>query len=66
MKLNEYRLNSLEEPTDEMLHEIMEQVAVAARESYRRSQEEMDRRLKEVAQRVAVRRSQLKSSTVAV
>lgn len=66
MKLNEYRLNSLEEPTDEMLHQIMEQVAVAARESYRRSQEEMDRRLKEVAQRVAVRRSQLNSSTASV
>lgn len=31
--LRSYRLSSLEEPTDEMLHAIMEKVAEAARES---------------------------------
>ena len=28
MKLNTYRLSSLEDPTDEQLHALMEQVAV--------------------------------------
>lgn len=32
-QLRSYRLTSMEEPTDEMLHAIMEKVAVAARES---------------------------------
>lgn len=31
--LRSYRLNSLEEPTDEMLHAIMEQVAESARQT---------------------------------
>ncbi len=35
-KLRSYRLTSMEEPTDEMLHAIMEQVAESARESSRR------------------------------
>ncbi len=33
MKLNEYRLNSLEEPSDELLRQLMEQVAISFRES---------------------------------
>ncbi|MCS2442071.1 hypothetical protein NXX09_16765 [Bacteroides uniformis] len=37
MKLNTYRLSSLEDPTDEQLHALMEQVAVAARESSRKA-----------------------------
>ena len=35
-KLRSYRLTSMEEPTDEMLQAIMEQVAESARESSRR------------------------------
>ena len=35
-KLQSYRLTSMEEPTDEMLHAIMEQVAESARESSKR------------------------------
>lgn len=35
-KLHSYRLTSMEEPTDEMLHAIMEQVAESARESSKR------------------------------
>ena len=41
MKLNTYRLTSLEEPTEEQLHALMEQVAIAARESSRRAKIEM-------------------------
>ena len=49
MKLNTYRLSSLEDPTDEQLHALMEQVAVAARESSRKAKRELEdiqRRLK--------------------
>lgn len=33
MGIKEYRLTSMEEPSDELLHELMEQVAESARES---------------------------------
>lgn len=33
MSINEYRLTSMEEPTDEMLNELMSQVAASARQS---------------------------------
>ena len=45
MKLNTYRLSSLEDPTDEQLHALMEQVAVAARESSRKAKRELERRM---------------------
>lgn len=48
MNLNTYRLTSLEEPTDEQLHALMEQVAVAARESSRKAKLELERRMQEV------------------
>lgn len=33
MNITEYRLNSMDEPFDELLHELMEQVAETARQS---------------------------------
>ena len=45
-----YRLNSMEEPTDEMLQELMEDGAKAARESSARAEAEKQRRLQTVAQ----------------
>lgn len=36
--LRSYRLTSMEEPTDEMLHAIMEKVAESARDSTRRAE----------------------------
>ena len=33
MDITDYRLTSMEEPTDEQLHELMKQVAESARES---------------------------------
>lgn len=33
MSIKEYRLTSMEEPTDAMLHELMYQVACSARQS---------------------------------
>ena len=45
-----YRLTSMEEPTDEMLQELMEDVAKAARESSARAEAEKQRRLQTAAQ----------------
>ena len=56
-----YRLNSMEEPTDEMLQELMEDVAKAARESSAKAEAELKRRLSETAQIIAARRSQRKT-----
>lgn len=47
-ELHSYRLSSMEEPTDEMLHAIMEQVA----ESARRSSEKADAYIKEQFERI--------------
>ena len=52
MKLNEYRLNSLEEPSDELLR----QVAISFRESSHRVENEKRRRLREVAEEIKKRR----------
>jgi hypothetical protein len=52
MKLNTYRLSSLEDPTDEQLHALMEQVAVAARESSRKAKKEWERRMQEVREKI--------------
>ena len=56
MILNTYRLTSLEEPTEEQLHALMEQVAIAARESSRRAKIEMERRMQEIVQIVLKRK----------
>lgn len=53
-----YRLTSMEEPTDEMLLELMEDMAKAARESSAKAKTELRRRLSETAQIIAKRRSQ--------
>ena len=56
-----YRLNSMEEPTDEMLQELMEDVAKAAKESSARAEAELQRRMSETAHIIASRRSQRKT-----
>ena len=43
-ELRSYRLSSLQDPTDEMLHAIMEQVGESARRSTAKFQAEMHRR----------------------
>lgn len=43
-ELRSYRLTSMEEPSDEMLHAIMEQVAESARRSTAKFQAELHRR----------------------
>ena len=53
-----YWLTSMEEPTDEMLQELMEDMMNAARESSAKAKTELHRRLSETAQIIAKRRSQ--------
>lgn len=48
-ELRSYRLTSLEEPTDEMLHAIMEKVAEAARQSTARAEAAKRRMLAETS-----------------
>ena len=55
-----YRLTSMEELTDEMLHALMEDVAKAARESSAKAKAEKQRRFSEVVRIIEVRRSQRK------
>ena len=56
-QLRSYRLTSLEEPTDEMLHAIMEKVADAARKSTVRAEEAKRRMLAETARRIKQNRA---------
>ncbi|MDO4993503.1 MAG: hypothetical protein Q4E32_00710 [Bacteroidales bacterium] len=52
-----YRLTSLEEPTDEMLHELMEGVAEAARTSSAKAKAEIQKQFSETAKTIALRRA---------
>ena len=45
--LNKYRLTSMEEPTDEMLAQIMHEVAVEAKESTEKARKEYFEKLKQ-------------------
>ena len=54
-----YRLSSMEEPSDEMLHQLMEDVAQAARQSSERAEQEKIRRLEAVAEEITAWRSTL-------
>lgn len=49
----QYRLTSIEEPTDEMLHELMEEVARVARESSYNAEMEKKKRMHDVALQIA-------------
>ena len=53
-----YRLTSMEEPTDEMLQALMEDVAKAARESSARAEAEKQRRFFFFLCAINLRRSQ--------
>lgn len=53
-KSKKYRLSSLEEPTDEMLQELMEGFLETVLESNKRAEEENRRRLQMVADEIEV------------
>lgn len=50
--LRSYRLTSMDEPTDEMLHAIMEKVAAAARKSSVRAEEAKRRMFAETVAKI--------------
>ncbi|MBQ8467037.1 MAG: hypothetical protein IJ546_04995 [Prevotella sp.] len=54
-----YRLTSMEEPTDEMLHALMEDVAAEARKSKERAEAEKKRRLQVAADEISAWRAGL-------
>ena len=54
-----YRLTSTEEPTDEMLQALMEDVCKAARESSAKAEAEKQRRLQIVANEIETWRNAL-------
>lgn len=53
-EFKKYRLSSLEEPTDEMLQELMEGFLETVLESNKRAEEENRRRLQMVADEIEV------------
>lgn len=61
MDIKDYRLTSLEDPSDEMLHELMKQVAESARQSTAHAQRVLQDRMKET---IAAIRQQRKLSSV--
>lgn len=56
-ELRSYRLTSMEEPTDEMLHAIMEKVAIAARESSARAENAKRRMMAETIAKIGRNRT---------
>ena len=63
MDIRNYRLTSLEEPTDEMLHELMRQVAESARQSTAKANKVLQDKLEETKELIRRRREELKQHT---
>lgn len=61
-ELRSYRLNSMEEPTDEMLEAIMLGVQEHARQSTQRAKAELARRFEEAKAEIARRRANRKTA----
>ena len=59
MSIKDYRLTSMEEPTDAMLHELMSQVASSARQSSANAQHVLQKKMQETIELI---RRQRKSS----
>ncbi|MDD4437380.1 MAG: hypothetical protein PHS04_05020 [Tissierellia bacterium] len=56
-ELNKYRLTSMEEPTDEMLSQIMKEIAVDVKKQNAEAHDRLMADLKEAAKRNKERRS---------
>ena len=61
MDIKSYRWTSQEEPSDEMLHELMRQVAESARQSTAHAQSVLKDKMKETIEAI---RQQRKMSTI--
>ena len=63
MDIRNYRLTSMEEPTDEMLHELMRQVAESARQSTINANKVLQEKMRETMELVHRRREEFKNRT---
>lgn len=56
MDIKDYRLTSMEEPTDAMLHELMSQVASSARRSSANSKQVLQRKMQKTIEQIRQQR----------
>lgn len=63
MNIRNYRLTSMEEPTDEMLHELMRQVAESARQSTINANKVLQNKFEETKELIRRRRKELNNLT---
>lgn len=64
VELNSYRLSSHDEPSDEQLKSIMDEVGEEARESSARVRLELDRRMQQLMEEIRNERELRQSSSV--
>ena len=62
MSIKEYRLTSMEEPTDAMLHELMYQVACSARQSSFNAKQVLKQKMQETIELIQRQRQTLSSN----
>lgn len=62
MSIKEYRLTSMEEPTDAMLHELMYQVACSARQSSYNAKQVLKQKMQETIELIRRQRQTLSSN----
>lgn len=58
MNIKDYRLTSMEEPTDAMLHELMSQVATSARQSSANAKQVLQQKMQETIELIRKQREQ--------
>lgn len=61
MSIKDYRLTSMEESTDAMLHELMSQVATSVRQSSDNAKQVLQRKMQETIELIRKQREQLSS-----
>ena len=54
MSIKEYRLTSMEEPSDEILHELMEQVADSARKSTENALQVLHQKMQQTIEEIRI------------
>lgn len=59
MDIRNYRSTSMQEPTDEMLHELMRQVAESARQSTINANKVLQEKFEETREQIRRRREEL-------
>lgn len=63
MNIKEYRLTSMEEPTDAMLHELMFQVACSARQNSYNAKQVLKQKMQETIELIQRQRQTLSSNS---